>query len=88
MVDDDVESKIGEVTGRIAPGTIGEVMIDIRGGREAFHAYALDPAEVIEVGADIVVVGRVGPRSVKVVAFPTERGAPPPWSLQSPHPSS
>src|SRR5215208_6365419 len=40
-----IESAVGEVTGRIAPGTIGEVMIAIRGGREAFHAYAFDTGE-------------------------------------------
>jgi hypothetical protein len=69
VADHGVESKVGEVTGRIAPGTIGEVMIPIRGGREAFHAYAIEAGQVIEVGTQIVVIERVGPRSVKVMPF-------------------
>jgi hypothetical protein len=62
VADHEVESKVGEVTGRIAPGTIGEVMIPIRGGREAFHAYAAEPDDVIEVGTEVLVVERVGAR--------------------------
>jgi hypothetical protein len=69
VTDHAVESKLGEVTGRIAPGTIGEVVIPIRGGQEAFHAYAVDPEQVIEVGTEIVVVERTGPRSLKVMPF-------------------
>ncbi|HLM34381.1 MAG TPA: hypothetical protein VK278_01260 [Gaiellaceae bacterium] len=84
MAETGIESAVGEVTGRIAPGTIGEVMIAIRGGREAFHADAFDAGEVIDVGTEAVVVERVGPRSVKVARMPGERGAPSPWSLQSP----
>ena len=57
-------------------------MIAIRGGRAAFYAYAFDAGEVIDVGTEIVVVERVGPRSVKVPRMPGE-GAPSPWSLQS-----
>ena len=34
--------KIGRVTGKIAPGVIGEVMVPVRGGTEAFHAYATE----------------------------------------------
>ena len=85
MAETGIESAVGEVTGRIGPGTIGEVLIDIRGGREAFHAYAYDAGEVIDVGTEVVVVERVGPRSVKVARMPGERGAPSPWSLQSQH---
>jgi hypothetical protein len=37
---DKVESEIGRVTARIAPGVIGEVRIPYGGGSEIFHAYA------------------------------------------------
>ena len=43
------------VTGRVAPGTVGEVMIGVRGGMEAFYAYPVDGQEVIPIGAQIVV---------------------------------
>jgi hypothetical protein len=88
VADHEVESKVGELTGRIAPGTIGEVIIPIRGGTEAFHAYAAHPDEVIEVGTQVLVVERVGPRSVKVVPFSYEEGAPSQWSLQQSRRSS
>ena len=70
---DAVESEIGRVTGRIAPGTIGEVRIPYKGGTETFHAYASDDGQVIEVGTEIVVIERVGPRSVKVMPFSYEQ---------------
>jgi hypothetical protein len=65
----DVESAIGRVTGRIAPGTLGEVRIPFGGGTETFHAYAWEDDQVIEVGTEIVVVESVGPRTVKVSPF-------------------
>jgi hypothetical protein len=58
--------KIGRVTGTIAPGTLGEVMIPIRGGTEHFHAYATDGDETIRTGARIVVVEYFPPRTVVV----------------------
>jgi hypothetical protein len=67
---DRVESKIGRVTGRIAPGTIGEVRIPYSGGTETFNAHSFDEGEVIEVGTEIIVVDRVGPRTVKVTPYP------------------
>ena len=66
---DPVESQIGRVTGRIAPGEIGEVRIPYRGGTETFHAYSWEDGEVIEVGTEVVVIERVGPRTVKVSPF-------------------
>jgi hypothetical protein len=61
-----MEGKIGRVTGRIGPGTLGEVMVPIRGGTEAFHAYASDGDESIAVGARVVVVEYLPPRTVVV----------------------
>ena len=42
--DHEVVGKTGRVTGRVAPGTVGEVMIAVRGGTEAFYAYPADGA--------------------------------------------
>jgi len=58
--------KVGRVTGTIAPGHIGEVMIPIRGGSEAFHAYASDAEETMATGSRIVVVEYYPPRTVVV----------------------
>jgi len=58
--------KIGRVTGTIAPGHIGEVMIPVRGGSEAFHAYASDTDETMATGSRIVVVEYYPPRTVVV----------------------
>jgi hypothetical protein len=56
----------GRVTGRIGPGLVGEVLLPVRGGVEAFYAYALDPDETIETGTQVLVVDFDEPRSVYV----------------------
>jgi hypothetical protein len=56
----------GRVTGRIGPGLVGEVLLPVRGGVEAFYAYAVDPDETIEMGAQVLVVDFAEPRSVYV----------------------
>ena len=56
----------GRVTGRIGPGRVGEVMVPIRGGVEAFYAYSVDPRDEISVGSIIVVVEYHPPRTVYV----------------------
>ena len=58
--------KQGRVTGRIAPGLVGEVMVEVRGGSEAFHAYAATPDVEIAKGALVVVVEYQAPRTVYV----------------------
>lgn len=64
--DQQMVGKIGRVTGRVAPGTLGEVMIPIRGGTEAFHAYAADGDDDLPTGTRIVVVEYLPPRTVVV----------------------
>ena len=64
--DQTVLAKTGRVTGRICPGSIGEVVLPIRGGSEAFHAYAVEPDQVIETGSRVVVVEYEEPRTVRV----------------------
>jgi membrane protein implicated in regulation of membrane protease activity len=58
--------KMGRVTGTVAPGRLGEVMVQVRGGSEAFHAYAADNDDTIPVGSRIVVVEYFPPRTVVV----------------------
>ena len=58
--------KVGRVTGTIAPGTLGEVMVPVRGGTEAFHAYASDNDETIRTGSRVVIVEYFPPRTVVV----------------------
>ncbi len=66
MPDQQMVGKIGRVTGTIAPGKLGEVMVPVRGGTEAFHAYASDADETIAPGNRIVVVEYYPPRTVVV----------------------
>lgn len=58
----------GRVTGRIGPGLVGEVMVRVRGGAEAFMAYSFEPGALIPVGAIIVVMEYQAPRTVYVSA--------------------
>jgi hypothetical protein len=58
--------KQGRVTGRIAPGLVGEVMVSVRGGAEAFHAYSATPGQEIAKGALVIVVEYQAPRTVYV----------------------
>jgi hypothetical protein len=67
MTSDSVLAKTGRVTGRIAPGYIGEVVLPVRGGSEAFHAYAAEPDQVIESGVRVVVIEFEEPRTVRVM---------------------
>jgi hypothetical protein len=67
MADHVVIGKSGRVTGKIAPGAVGEVMLPVRGGSEAFHAYAEDGEATITVGSRVLVVEYFPPRTVLVV---------------------
>jgi len=68
--DGDLVGKIGRVTGRIAPGQIGEVMLAVRGGTSAYHAYPADGVTVIPVGSRILVVEYRPPQAVYVDKLP------------------
>ena len=41
--DQELVGKVGHVTGAIEPGSMGEVMVPIRGGSECFYAYCVGP---------------------------------------------
>ncbi|MEV4437415.1 hypothetical protein AB0K09_00110 [Streptomyces sp. NPDC049577] len=58
--------ELGRVTGAIGPGLVGEVMVRVRGGAEAFLAYAAEPGERIERGTLVLVVEYQPPRTVYV----------------------
>ena len=58
--------KVGRVTGAIGPGRLGEVMVSVRGGSEAFHASAADEGTTIAKGTRIVVIEYFPPRTVVV----------------------
>jgi hypothetical protein len=56
----------GQVTGTVGPGLIGEVLISVRGGVEAFYAYPADPESKIVIGTQVLVVDFEAPNSVFV----------------------
>jgi hypothetical protein len=70
VVDDHrIVGKVGRVTGAVGPGTIGEVMLPVRGGTETFFAYAADEGTSIEVGARVIVIEYEPPRTVMVSQY-------------------
>jgi hypothetical protein len=66
LADQRVIGKVGRVTGTIGPERVGEVMIPIRGGSEAFNAYAADTKDTISTGTRVVVIEYFPPRTVVV----------------------
>jgi hypothetical protein len=58
--------KQGRVTGRIGPGLVGEIMVAVRGGSEAFHAYSATPGQEIPTGSLVIIVEYQAPRTVYV----------------------
>jgi hypothetical protein len=70
VVDHQVIGKVGRLVGAIQPGRIGEVMIPIRGGSEAYFAYASDPEESIPAGTRVIVLDHEPPRTVVVSRYP------------------
>ena len=69
MADQAMVGKVGRVTGTIGPGRLGEVMVPVRGGSEAFHAYAADGDDEIGTGRRVVVVEYYPPRTVVVTPW-------------------
>ncbi len=55
----------GRVTGTVGPGLVGEVLLSVRGGVEAFYAYPLND-ERFEIGTQVLVVDFEEPRTVYV----------------------
>ena len=65
MADQKLIGKTGRVTGKVGPGRIGEVMVPVRGGTEAFHAYSADDQD-IATGTRVLVVEVLPPRTIVV----------------------
>ena len=68
--------RTGRVTGRVAPGAVGEVTLQIRGGSEAFYAYASINGIIMEKGEKVKVDDYQPPLTVFV--SPVEPTPPPP----------
>jgi hypothetical protein len=69
MADRRLTGKTAIVTGRVAPGTLGEVSIAVRGGTETYFARPADGKETLLPGAQAVVVGEGAGRTVYITAF-------------------
>jgi hypothetical protein len=61
-----VVGKVGRVTGKVAPGEVGEVMLSTDRGSEAFHAYAGRRDDTLVVGTRVLVLECYPPRTVVV----------------------
>lgn len=68
---DDPTGQVGRVTGKIAPGTVGEVVLPIRGGTQPFHAHTTPnkPDLIIPMGTRVIVVDFDPPLTVYVDIF-------------------
>ena len=53
---------------------IGEILLSIRGGTEAFYAYSANPEERLESGTQVLVVDFEPPRTVYVERWQPLRG--------------
>ncbi len=63
-----VIGSVGRVSGTVGPGLVGEVVLAIRGGSEAFTAYPFVPTDMFPPGSTVVVVEYSEPRTVHVAA--------------------
>jgi len=59
--------KTGRVTGRVAPGTVGEVILAFDGGTNTYHAKPADNTSTYELDALVSVVEFSPPQMVYVV---------------------
>ena len=68
----------GRVTraGAIRPGRLGEVLVAIGGGVQAYLARDADGG-AIEAGAEVVIVEQTAPRTVVVTRLPSAEESPP-----------
>ncbi|MGZ3531342.1 MAG: hypothetical protein ACXVAR_07575 [Vulcanimicrobiaceae bacterium] len=69
MSDQKVVGKIGRVTATVGPEQVGEVMIPVRGGSEAFLART-DEENELRAGTRVVVIEYLPPRTVIVSGMP------------------
>jgi hypothetical protein len=58
--------KKGRVTGKIAPGTTGEVILELDPGTNTFHAHPADGRSIFELHTLVQVVSFNPPQTVYV----------------------
>jgi hypothetical protein len=68
--DHQVIGKVGRLISSIGSGGMGEVMLPVRGGTEAFYAYAAEATEEIPKGTRVIVLEHDPPRTVIVSRYP------------------
>ena len=69
MAEKSLIGKTGSVSGRVAPNTTGEVVVQVRGGTEYYFARSVDGQEVIERGSQVLIVNTAPGRIVYVTAL-------------------
>jgi hypothetical protein len=69
MTERSLIGKTGAVTGKVAPNSTGEVMVNVRGGSEYYFARAADGHEVIEKGSQVLIVNAAPGRILYVTAL-------------------
>lgn len=69
-MDHSMVGKVGRVTGAVKPGSLGEVMVPVRGGVEAFNAISESGHDHFALGSRVRVVEYLPPRTVVVAAQP------------------
>ena len=69
MGDPSLIGKTGTVTGKVAPHTVGEVAVRIRGGTESYFARSVDGEEVIDKGRQVLIVNAAAGRMLYVTAM-------------------
>ncbi|SEE01519.1 hypothetical protein SAMN04489740_0486 [Arthrobacter alpinus] len=69
-LDRSLTGKIGRVTGAVGPDTLGEVMLEIRGGTTAYPARPYDGSSVYPMGERVLVMYLEPPQTVYVASLP------------------
>lgn len=69
-LDRSLTGKIGRVTGAIGPDTLGEVMLEVRGGTAAYLARPYDGSSVFPMGGRVLVMYLEPPQTVYVESLP------------------
>ena len=69
MAEPSLIGKTGSITGRVAPNTTGEVVVNVRGGTEYYFARSADGNEVIERGSQVLIVNAAPGRILYVTAL-------------------
>jgi hypothetical protein len=69
MAEKSLIGKTGSITGKVAPHTTGEVVVEVRGGTEYYFARSVDGQEVIERGSQVLIVNAAPGRVLYVTAL-------------------